>query len=677
MYSDVAAAGPEPWSRHVRRAGVRVPLGMGLDVLSWALAIDLYFARDVRAYGRTHMSFLEELKRRNVIRVASAYGVMSWLVIQVIETLFPVYGISDAVIKLIVACLVIGFIPVVLLSWVFEFTADGLQLDKDVDRSSRPVQASTKKLDRALIVLMTVAIAYFALDKFVFKPGRDQQQLQDATQAARIAALAEQVDLEQPQALPHSVAVLPFDNLSPDPDDAYFAYGVHESVINDLAKIQAMTVIARSSVVRYSDTDLSIKEIADDLNVGAVMGGSVRYAGERVRISAQLIDPQTGVQMWADQYDRDLTDVFEVQSDIAQRIARALEAELLPREQERFTNVPTSSAEASVAFFQAMAMIRSGFRVAASPSIRSALQGHLDRAIEEDPDFALAHAWKARIYVASRLYDPVATSDWADFKAQTEALVEHHSARAISLDPNLGLAYSTLADLRAHNWQAEAAQEAATQAMGLSPNDPEVLVRQAGFETHRDRSEQAISAMLRAIELDPNSGRVLHELGYALHASGQHQRANQILERCLELNPREAICSVMLARSQFALGNEQEALDALELTERLIPDDAAPGIRGDIAWGYGLLERPADARRAFDRVIELQATRYVDPAVLAWSYMGIQDYDEAYRQLELAANDLSLIQDSYPAHFIRENSWSDPRLEQSDFLALRQRFRLE
>lgn len=622
------------------------------------------------------MSLIDELKRRNVIRVVSAYAVISWIVIQVIETLFPVYGISDAVIKIVVACLAIGFIPVVLLSWIFELTPDGIKRDKDADRSRLPVHASTSSLDRVLIVLLILAIAYFAVDKFVFEPERHKERLDVAIQTARIDALANFSVVEEPQTLPHSVAILPFDNLSPDQKDAYFAYGIHESIINDLAKIQAMNVIARSSVLRYAETDMSIKDIAAELNVGAVLGGSVRYAGDRVRISAQLINPQTDIQIWTDQYDRELADIFAVQSDIAQRIARALKAELLPRERERFANVSTSSAEASAAFFQAMALIRGGFRVAASPSIRSAVQTYLDRAIRYDPNFALAHAWKARIYVASRLYDPVAADEWPAFKTKIESLIERHVAKALSLDPGLGLAYSTLADLRAHNWQTDEAQLASVEALRLSPNDPEVLVRQAGFDVHRDQYEQAINSMLPAVQLDPNSGRVLHELGYALHASGQHQQANKVLEKCLALNPYEAICSIMLARSQFALGNKQKALEALELTERLIPADAAPGIRGDIAWGYGLLGRPAEARRSFDKVMELAATRHVDPAVMAWSYMGIKNYEEALKQLALAGNDRSLIQDSYPAHFIRENSWSDPRLEQPDFLALRKKLSL-
>ena len=623
------------------------------------------------------MSLIDELKRRNVFRVGSAYVVTSWLVIQVVETLFPVYGLSDAAIQLVVACLAVGFIPVVLLSWAFEFTSEGVKLDRDVDRTSELVKTSTRRLDRTLIVLLALAIAYLAFDKFVFDPERDAEQLDVAKQAARIDALAEYSIAEEQQALPHSVAILPFDNLSPDPNDAYFADGIHESVVNELAKIRAMNVIARTSVVRYAGTEMSVKEVAEELNVGTVMGGSVRYAGDRVRISAQLIDPQTDVHIWADQYDRELADIFAIQSDIAQRIAQALKAELLPGEQSRLASAPTKSADAYSAFLRAMAVVRGGFRVAASPSIRSTVQGYLDIAIQQDPEFALAHAWKARIYVASRLYDPVEPGNWPSFKSKVEALVEAHVTKALALDPNTGLAYSALADLRAHNWQGEAAHAAAVEAMRLGPNDPEVRVRQAGFDIHRDRHEQAISNMLRAVELDPNSGRVLHELGYALHASGQHMRANQVLEKCLALNPREAICSVMLARSQFALGDEDKALEALKLTERLIPGDAAPGIRGEIAWGYGLLNKPADAQRAFDKVMQIAANRYVDPAILAWTYMGISDYPEALRQLQLAANNLALIQDSYPAHFIRENSWSDPMLEQPDFLLVRKRLEFQ
>ena len=203
-----------------------------------------------------------------------------------------------------------------------------------------------------------------------------------------------------------------------------------------------------------------------------------------------------------------------------------------------------------------------------------------------------------------------------------------------------------------------------------------MLVRQAGFDIHRERFEDAIRHLTHARELDPSSGRVLHELGYALHASGQDEAACQVLERALELNPRDALCAVMLARARFALGDRKGALESLELTQRLLPSDAAPGIRGEIAWGFGLLGRPREAKRALDRVMEIATRRYVDPAVLAWTDLGVGDEEEAARQLQLAAEDLSRVQDSYPAHFIRENSWSDPVLEQERFLQLRERLAL-
>ncbi len=622
------------------------------------------------------MSLFNELKRRNVIRVASAYLVVSWLAIQLAEMLFPVYGLSDAAIRIVVGSLVLGFIPVVVLSWTFQFTSEGLVRDEDVDPTSPALHASTRRLDRFLIASLLLATAYFALDKFVLDPSRDAARQESAKQSGRLDALAELSAHEAGQRLPYSVAILPFDNFSPDPEDAYFADGIHEAVINDLAKVRAMNVIARSTVARFTGTALNLREIAESLNVGSVLEGTVRYAGDKVRIGVQLVNPETQLSLWAEQYDRDLADVFAIQSDIARRIAQALEARLLPGEREELDTVATSSGEASAAFFKAMRGVRGGFRVAASPSTRESIQAYLDLALEADPDFALAHAWKARVYVASRLYDPVAPDDWPAFRDEVEGLVELHAARALELDPNMGLAYSALADLYAHNWRSEDAEVAAEEALRLTPNDPEVLVRQAGFDIHRERFEDAIRHLTHARELDPSSGRVLHELGYALHASGQDEAACQVLERALELNPRDALCAVMLARARFALGDRKGALESLELTQRLLPSDAAPGIRGEIAWGFGLLGRPREAKRALDRVMEIATRRYVDPAVLAWAYLGVGDEEMAARQLQLAAEDLSRVQDSYPAHFIRENSWSDPVLEQERFLQLRERLAL-
>ena len=625
------------------------------------------------------MSLLNELKRRDVIRVASAYIVFCWLIVQVVETLFPVYGFSDQAIRNVILLMALGFFPTLILSWIFEFTMDGIKLQSAVDAEGVPTKHATKAFDRVIILILVAALSYFLFDKIFFDPERDEEELSAARQAAKVetlAVVAEQRARELARSLPNSIAVMLFENLSPDPEDAYFADGIHESIVNELARINDINVIARTSMQRYRDLDLPIDKIARELRVEKVMQGSVRYAGDRVRVSTQLIDPDNDLQIWAEQYDRDLDDIFAIQSEIAASIATELKAELLPTEQTMIQEVPTDSATAYAAYLKAMSLVRKGFRVATPPEHRVRIQNHLDEALQLDPDFALAHAWKARIYVASRLYDPITELEWPDFKRATEQKILTLANEALSRNPNSGMAHSVLADLYAHNWQGKEADAAATQALRLEPNNSEVLVRQATFATRRNQHEEAISLMRHAVELDPNSGRVLHELGYALHASKQFQQASEVLRRCLTLNPTEAICSVMLARSEFAQGNHDASLAALKLTESLLPNDAAPGIRGEIAWGYGLLGHPAEAMRAYEQVQLAAQSRYVDPAVWAWASMGIGEYDVALKLLRQAADNTDLIQDPYPTHFIRENSWSDPRLETAAFIEVRERLRL-
>ena len=625
------------------------------------------------------MSLLTELKRRDVIRVASAYSVLCWLIVQVVETLFRVYGFSDQAIRNIVLLMALGFFPTLILSWIFEFTMDGIKLQSAIAAEGVPTKHASKAFDRVIILILVAALSYFLLDKIVFDPARDEEKLSAARQAAKVetlAVMAEQRAHELALSLPNSIAVMLFENLSPDPEDAYFADGIHESIVNELARINDINVIARTSMQRYRNLDLPIDKIAQELRVEKIMQGSVRYAGDRVRVSTQLIDPDNDLQIWAEQYDRDLDDIFAIQSEIAASIATELKAELLPTEQATIQEVPTVSATAYAAYLKAMSLVRKGFRVAARPEQRAQIQNHLDEALQLDPNFALAQAWKARIYVASRLYDPITELEWPEFKHATEQKILTLAGEALGRNPNSGMAHSVLADLYAHNWQGKEAEAAAIQALKLEPNNSEVLVRQASFATHRDQHKEAVSLMRHAVQLDPNSGRVLHELGYALHASKEFQQASEVLRRCLTLNPTEAICSVMLARSEFAQGNHDASLAALKLTESLLPDDAAPGIRGEIAWGYGLLGYPAEAARAYEQVRVAAQTRYVDPAVWAWASMGIGEYDVALKLLRQAADNTDLIQDPYPTHFIRENSWSDPRLETAAFIKVRERLRL-
>ena len=256
------------------------------------------------------MSFLKELKRRNVLRVGAAYVVGSWLLIQVAETIFPLFGYGDTPARMVVIVLAIAFIPSLIFSWAFEITPEGLKRDADVDRDLSVIQTTGKKLDRIILVVLALALAYFAFDKFVLDPARDAVELATATQEAHQEGRSEAlVDSYGDK----SIAVLPFVNMSSDPEQEYFSDGISEELLNLLAKIPELRVISRSSSFAFKGGKIDIPTVAKKLNVAHVLEGSVRKAGNQVRITAQLIDARTDTHLWSETYDRELANIFAVQ----------------------------------------------------------------------------------------------------------------------------------------------------------------------------------------------------------------------------------------------------------------------------------------------------------------------------------------------------------------------------
>jgi len=285
--------------------------------------------------------FIEELKRRNVIRAGIAYLAVAWLLLQVAETLLPVYGFSDAAIRNAVAFLAIGFFVTIAFSWAYEWTPAGILRDSGVAAPSAEASAKGRGVDRFIILTLAAALAFFAVDKFVLDPARDARKIEAASQLARSQALST-ADRDR------SVAVLPFVNRSNRDDDVYFADGIHADILTHLARIEALKVTSRTSVEQYRGGTRSIRDIAVELDVRAVLEGSVRRAGDRVRINVQLVDAESDVQLWAESYDRELTaaDVFSVQADIAAAVAEQLRATLLPTEQQALRRELTENYQA-------------------------------------------------------------------------------------------------------------------------------------------------------------------------------------------------------------------------------------------------------------------------------------------------------------------------------------------
>jgi len=306
------------------------------------------------------VSFFNELKRRNVLRVGAAYAVAAWLLIQVTETIFPLFGFDDTPARIVVIVLAIGVIPVLIFAWAFELTPEGLKKEEDVDRTQSITPHTGKKLDRMIMVVLALGLGYFAFDKFVLNPQREAEQLanleeqkttevEQARQKGRTEALVESYGDK-------SIAVLPFVNMSSDVEQEYFSDGISEELLNLLAQIPELRVISRSSAFSFKGKDIKLAQVADELNVAHILEGSVRKAGNKVRITAQLIEARSDTHLWSETYDREQDDIFAIQDEIAATVVAQLKITLLGEA----PHVQETDPEAYALFLQARHLGRLG-----------------------------------------------------------------------------------------------------------------------------------------------------------------------------------------------------------------------------------------------------------------------------------------------------------------------------
>ena len=311
-------------------------------------------------------SFVSELKRRNVLRVAAAYAVVAWIIIEAGSVLLPTFGAPESVFQIYVIIVVIGFLVSLVFAWVFELTPEGVKLEKNVDRSASITQRTGRKLDFVIIGLLVIALGVSLTLNVTGM--RDA----DVTAVDRL-----------------SIAVLPFTSRSTDPENQLFADGIHDDLLTRLANIAALKVISRTSVMEYRDSAKNLREIAEELGVGTVLEGAVQRVGDNVRINAQLIDALTDEHIWAKTYDRQLSAVnlFAIQSEISGEITRALKATLTNEEQSRLVNIPTDSLAAYNLYAQGRDNL---YKRRLETLLRAREQ--FEAAIALDPDYAEAYA---------------------------------------------------------------------------------------------------------------------------------------------------------------------------------------------------------------------------------------------------------------------------------------------
>lgn len=353
------------------------------------------------------MSLFEELKRRNVIRVVIAYAVAAWLLLQITDIVTPILEWSDSIPRMVLFLLVIGFIPAVILAWAFEWTPEGVKLDSEVDRSKSITGKTGRKLDRVIIVVLTLAISFLLVDKFVLRdsaetaiPGHTVNISEsDSTRAVSNAPGVVPGNTNADPGSHNSVAVLPFVAMSNGPDDDYFSDGLTEEIINALAQLPELLVTARTSAFHFKGQNIPVAEIAGQLGVDNIVEGSVRRAGEQLRITAQLIRASDGFHLWSETYDRRTEDTLAVQADIAEKVASALNIVLDFKQRARMQRAGVHNVEAYTAYQKSRRFFENAH--GNGPLFSMLRQGnhHLDQAIVLAPNFYKAYIQHSDLYV--------------------------------------------------------------------------------------------------------------------------------------------------------------------------------------------------------------------------------------------------------------------------------------
>ncbi|MDX1569856.1 MAG: hypothetical protein R3200_05170 [Xanthomonadales bacterium] len=471
------------------------------------------------------MSFLGELKRRNVFRVAAAYLVSAWLLIEIGSLMFEAFGFPDWAAQMLIMVLALGLIPTVIFAWAYELTPEGVKRESEVDRSESITPHTGRRLDQVTIVMILLALGVIMVDNFVLEKGGWPKQTaeQEATEPSpepepTIAAEPPEPAFEPD---PNSVAVLPFVNMSPDPDNEYFSDGISEELLNLLVRIEELRVPSRTSSFAFKGRNTDIREIARTLDVAHVLEGSVRKAGDKVRITAQLIDVRNDRHVWSDTYDRELTDIFAIQDEIAEAIIESLQV-ALGTTQPAPKRVQPENFEAYDLYLQGLHLFRQrGDALLEAEKL-------LRQAVESDPKFAYAWATLALTYSVQPYYVDVS-------REEAGRLSRDAARRALELDADLADAKAVLALLLQWEDRWGDAMEAYNALIAEHPRHALGHIWHGINYMIVGHTSKAEEQLRIAYELDPVSGVGVGWYASAMAANGQWDIARKMAKRALQL----------------------------------------------------------------------------------------------------------------------------------------------
>ena len=566
--------------------------------------------------------FFAELKRRNVIRFAGLYLVGAWLLVQVASTVLPMFGAPDWLPRSIVSLLAIGFIPALILSWVFELTPHGLKRDEDVSPEESIAPQTAHRMNRMIIAVLLLALGYFVFDKFVLTPRRE---------AALVAV--------RPSAEPKSaadaksVAVLAFANLSDDKGSEYFSDGISEELLTVLQKIPGLHVAARTSAFSFKGKNATAQEIGQKLGVAHLVEGSVRKAGDVVRIAARLTRTDTGEQLWSENFTRDLKDVFAVQTELAQTIVGQVSGQLtndaanpaakaaIQAEVRAAERGGTKNVEAHQHYLQGRFYSNRGSEKSAGEALVE-----YQRAVELDPSFALAWAGLARTHMwYCGLSSEIARAGFDDHLARAREA----AARALAIEPNLPEALLVRSKIQLDfDFDWNGAAETVRSALALAPADPALVTAAGTLALARGNTTRAIELYRQAVALDPVNAFARSWLAFILGVTGRLAEARAEYPRVVELIPAAPWSHAGLGVAFMVKGKFEEAAVAAQ-------DDAAEWTRlYVVAMARWSQKRIPEADAALARLTEGFADTAAYQIADVYAYRG--DKDRAFEWLERA-----------------------------------------
>ena len=484
-------------------------------------------------------NFFTELKRRNVYKVAIAYAVVAWLLMQIASQIFPFFDIPNWVVRLVVLLLVIGFPIALIIAWAFELTPEGIKRTE----AAEGVRAKPSR-NRAWIYVVLIAgatsIGLFSLGRFT-------------------VGLRQRVSETVPA---KSIAVLPFESLSEDKSNAYFAEGIQDEILTRLAKIADLKVISRTSTQKYKSAPTNLREIAQQLGVTSVLEGSVQKAANQVRISVQLVNAINDSHIWAETYDRKLIDVFQVESDVAQKIANSLEAKLTGREKKEISRIGTANAEAYDAFLRALAVLH-----AQGPENEKKLVEFARRAVALDPNYA--EAWAMLGIAEAQKYFDFERTDAQSMRARTAA------ETALRLAPEMADAHGAMGMFYYYCLQDyDRALTELNIARERAPNDANIWLSIGLVQRRQGKLDESIEVQKQASKLDPLNEDIWVNLGRSYRGARRFDEARTMFDHALTIAPGDLEVTAEKAATYLAEGDLDAAgrlLEGVEIPPNNIP----------------------------------------------------------------------------------------------------------